>query len=68
MTRRVAGGIRDMSSCFPDAGAVPCDLVDMTDVATPGAFYVKVKKLSEAVFEKQCNKVSFVSNLVFSQP
>ena len=53
MTR---SGLRDLATCHPDAGAVPCDLVDMTEVSTPGHFYVKISKLTEKWFSKHCNK------------
>ena len=50
-------GVRDLASCDPNAGAVPCDLVDMTHVSTPGHFYVKVNELVEKHLKQHCNKV-----------
>ena len=53
MTR---SGLRDLATCHPDAGAVPCDLVDMTEVSTPGHFYVKGRVFSDRVSLKLLNR------------
>ena len=46
---------RDIPKCKPIAGAVPCDLVDFSNIATPGDFAIKMEKLADLHLRLHCN-------------
>ena len=49
---------RDVPQCDAEAGIVPCDMVDFSDVTTARQFHLKVEKLYHDYLTKHCNDVS----------
>lgn len=52
--REVQVGVREVASCQPDAGIIPCDLIEYYRVKHEKHFYYKIKKLITYIGTK-CN-------------
>merc|ERR1719356_2298231 len=47
---------RDIPQCEPEAGIVPCNMVDFSGVTTAREFHLKVEKLYHDYLKKHCNQ------------
>ena len=55
---------RDIPQCEPEAGIVPCNMVDFSGVTTARDFHLKVEKLYHDYLKKHCNQVNHKNEYV----